>query len=213
MKGNNMYEKTCGVKVGQPAPSICGQAVVGQDIVDLSYEQGVLTIGDKKITGKYLVLFFYPLDFTFVCPTEILAFNEKLDEFKKIGAEVVGVSVDSPYTHLAWKNTPRNKGGLGDLDFPLFADLDKKNARDYEVLLENGVAARGVFIIDGDGILQSVTVNNLGVGRNVDEILRVIAGFQFVAEHGEVCPANWQPGGKTMKPDPVRSQEYFSQVK
>jgi len=209
-----MCETVCsGIKVGQAAPSICGQAVVGNEIVDMSYEKGVLTLGDKKISGKYLVLFFYPLDFTFVCPTEILAFQEKLAEFKKLGAEVVGASVDSPYTHLAWKNTPRNKGGLGQLDFPLFADLAKKGARDYEVLLEGGIAARGLFIIDGDGILQSYTVNNLGVGRNVDEVLRLIAGFQFVAEHGEVCPANWNPGAKTMKPDPEGSQEYFAQVK
>jgi len=209
-----MCETVCSqIKVGQAAPSICGQAVVGNEIVNMSYEKGVLTLGDKKISGKYLVLFFYPLDFTFVCPTEILAFQEKLAEFKKLGAEVVGASVDSPYTHLAWKNTPRNKGGLGQLGFPLFADLDKKGAHDYEVLLEGGIAARGLFIIDGDGILQSYTVNNLGVGRNVDEVLRLIAGFQFVAEHGEVCPANWNPGAKTMKPDPEGSQEYFSQVK
>ena len=201
------------VKVGNPAPPIKGQAVVGQEIVDLSYEGGVMTVGDQKIEGKYLVLFFYPLDFTFVCPTEILAFQEKLSAFKKIGAEIIGVSVDSPFTHLAWKNTPRNKGGLGDIDFPLLADLNKQGANDYEVLLEGGIAARGVFIIDEKGVLQSMTVNNLGVGRNVDELLRLIEGFKFVAEHGEVCPANWTPGGDTIKPTPDDSQEYFAKVK
>jgi peroxiredoxin (alkyl hydroperoxide reductase subunit C) len=201
------------IKVGKPAPSISGQAVVGQKIVDLSYEGGTLTIDGEKITGKYLVLFFYPLDFTFVCPTEIVAFHEKLSEFEKAGANVVGVSVDSPFTHLAWKNTPRNQGGLGEIDFPLLADLNKQAAANYEVLLEDGIAARGVFIIDQDGILQSFTVNNLGVGRNVDEIIRLIQGFQFVAEHGEVCPANWNPGDDTMKPDTVGSQEYFGKIK
>ena len=201
------------IKVGQPAPAFSGQAVVGQKIVDLSYEGGAITVDGKKTTGKYLVLFFYPLDFTFVCPTEILAFQEKLAEFEKVGAVVVGASIDSPYTHLAWKNTPRNKGGLGDLDFPLLADLNRQASRDYEVLMEDGIAARGVFIIDEKGILQSYTVNNLGVGRNVSELLRLIAGFKFVAEHGEVCPANWEPGAATMKPDPVKSQEYFEQVK
>ncbi len=212
-----MSEQECCVynkiKVGQQAPGFCGQAVVGQEIVDLCYDKGELKIGDQKITGQYIVLFFYPLDFTFVCPTEILAFHEKIDEFKKIGAQVIGASIDSPFTHMAWKNTPRNKGGLGELDFPLFSDLNRQCADDYEVLLENGVAARGVFIIDENGILQSLTVNNLGVGRNVDEIIRVIQAFQFVAKHGEVCPANWTPGGDTMKADPVGSQEYFSKVK
>ena len=198
------------IGVGKAAPAICGQAVVGQEIVTLSYDKGTLTIGDKKIAGKYLVLFFYPLDFTFVCPTEILAFQEYLGEFRKIGAEVVGVSIDSPFTHLAWKNTPKNKGGLGDLDFPLLSDLGRQAAESYEVLLADGIAARGLFIIDEKGILQSYTVNNLGVGRNVQEVLRLIQAFQFVAEHGEVCPANWGPGAPTMKPDPVGSQEYFN---
>ena len=200
------------VRVGKKAPPISGQAVVGKQIVELSYEAGTLVVDGKEDVGKYLVLFFYPLDFTFVCPTEIVAFHEKVEAFKKVGANVVGVSVDSPFTHLAWKNTPRNEGGLGQIDFPLLADLNKLAASDYEVLLDDGIAARGVFIIDGDGILQSFTVNNLGVGRNVDELIRLIEGFKFVAEHGEVCPANWNPGDKTMKPDPVGSQEYFSDV-
>ena len=203
----------CDIQVGQPAPAFAGQAVVGQNIVDISYEAGTLTVDGKGSKGKYLVLFFYPLDFTFVCPTEIIAFHKKIAEFEKAGANVVGVSVDSPFTHLAWKNTPRNEGGLGEIDFPLLADLGKQASEDYEVLLGDGIAARGVFIIDGEGVLQSYTVNNLGVGRNVNEIIRLIEGFKFVAEHGEVCPADWNPGDDTMKPDPVGSQEYFAKVK
>ena len=205
--------QTSQIQVGNAAPAFSGQAVVGRQIVDLSYESGKLTIDGNTITGKYTVLFFYPLDFTFVCPTEILAFQDALADFEKAGASVVGASIDSGYTHLAWKNTPRNKGGLGELDFPLLADMTKKAASDYGVLLGGGVAARGVFVIDEKGILQSYTVNNLGVGRNVAEIIRLIEGFKFVAEHGEVCPANWNPGAATMKPDPVGSQEYFSKVK
>ncbi len=205
-------ENITGVQVGQPAPAFKGQAVQGQKIVDLSYQDGSLIVDGKKTSGKYLVLFFYPLDFTFVCPTEILAFNEKLAQFEKIGAMVVGASVDSPYTHLAWKNTPRNKGGLGKIDFPLLSDLSRRASSDYGVLLDDGVAARGLFIIDEKGILQSYTVNNLGVGRNVDEILRLVEAFQFLAKNGEVCPANWTPGEATMKPDPEGSQEYFAKV-
>ena len=206
-------ERNSVVKVGKAVPALSGQAVVGQKIVQLSYEAGRLTIDGQKITGQYLVLFFYPLDFTFVCPTEIVAFHEKVSEFEKVGAMVIGVSVDSPYTHLAWKSTPRNKGGLGEIDFPLLADLDKSASRDYGVLLEEGIAARGVFIIDPRGVLQSFSVNNLGVGRNIDEIIRLIEAFKFVDEHGEVCPANWNPGDSTMKPDPIGSQEYFTYVK
>ena len=142
------------VKIGNPAPPIKGQAVVGQEIVDLSYENGVLIVGDQKITDKYLVLFFYPLDFTFVCPTEILAFQEKFSAFKKIGAEIIGVSVDSPFTHLAWKNTPRKKGGLGNIDFPLLADLNKKGAGDYEINFNAKGLVSGLYLY----LLQSEDV-------------------------------------------------------
>jgi len=203
-------EDICPVlQVGQPAPAFRGQAVVGNEFKELSYEKGTLTIGAEKITGKYIVLFFYPLDFTFVCPTEIIAFSDRIDEFEKIGTQVIGVSVDSQYTHLAWKNTPRNQGGLGEIRYPLLSDLSKDAAFAYGVLLEDGVAARGLFIIDDKGILQSYTVNNLSVGRNVDEALRLVQAYQYVAEHGEVCPANWKPGEKTMKPDPEGAKEYF----
>ncbi len=194
------------VLVGKKAPSFSASAVVngGEFIDDFSL--------DQFAGKKYVVFFFYPADFTFVCPTEIIAFHKKIAKFEKAGANVVGVSVDSPFTHLAWKNTPRKEGGLGEIDFPLLADLGKQAAGDYEVLLGDGIAARGVFIIDGEGVLQSYTVNNLGVGRNVNEIIRLIEGFKFVAEHGEVCPADWSPGDDTMKPDPVGSQEYFAKV-
>ena len=209
-----MGTECCSVlQVGQPAPPFGGQAVVGSSFVDLSFENGTLTLGKDKIAGKWTVLFFYPLDFTFVCPTEIIAFSDRIAEFENIGVQVIGASVDSQYTHLAWKNTPRNKGGLGEIKFPLLSDLNRQAARDYDVLLEGGVAARGLFIIDDKGVLQSYTVNNLGVGRNVDEVLRLVEAYQFVAEHGEVCPANWKPGAKTMKPDPTGSQEYFQAVK
>lgn len=201
------------LQVGQPAPPFSGTAVVGNEFVELSFDKGTLKVGKDKFTGKYVVLFFYPLDFTFVCPTEIIAFSDRIDEFEKIGAKVVGASIDSQFSHLAWKNTPRNKGGLGEIKYPLLADVNKEASFNYNVLLENGVAARGIFIIDDKGVLQSYTVNNLGVGRSVDEALRIIQAYQFVAQHGEVCPANWKPGEKTMKPDPKGSQEYFSQVK
>ena len=208
-------EETCchELQVGQPAPAFKGTAVVGSEFKQLSYENGTLIVGDQKFTGKYVVLFFYPLDFTFVCPTEIIAFSDRIDEFEKLGAKVVGVSVDSHFTHLAWKNTPRKQGGLGEIRYPLLADLNKEAACDYAVLLDGGVAARGIFIIDDKGILQTYTVNNLGVGRNVDETLRLIQGYQYVAKNGEVCPANWKPGDKTMKPDPKGSLDYFKDVK
>lgn len=209
-----MSEHCCPtIQVGQPAPAFKAQAVVGSGFAEVSYENGILKVGDETFKNKYVVLFFYPLDFTFVCPTEIIAFSDRIDEFEKLGAKVLGCSVDSQFTHLAWKNTPRNKGGLGEIRYPLLADLDKQIACDYNVCLDGGVSARGVFVIDGKGILQTYTVNNLAVGRNVDEVLRLIQGYQFVEQHGEVCPANWKPGEKTMKADPVGSQEYFKTVK
>ena len=195
--------------VGKEAPAFAGKAVAGSQIVDLSYHGGSLKVGDTATKGKYVVLFFYPLDFTFVCPTEIIAFHDKLADFAKLNAVLVGCSVDSAFTHLAWKNTPRKQGGLGEIGFPLLADVSHKIASDYGVLMDDGIAARGVFIIDNKGILQSYTVNNLGAGRNVDELLRTIAAYQHVAAHGEVCPANWRPGDATMKPDTTGSKAYF----
>jgi peroxiredoxin (alkyl hydroperoxide reductase subunit C) len=197
------------LQVGEPAPAFSGQAVVGNEFVELRYKDGTLKLGDKTISGKYTVLFFYPLDFTFVCPTEIIAFSDRIGDFDKIGATVIGASIDSHFSHLAWKNTPRGEGGLGEIKYPLLSDVTKQISMDYGVLLDGGVAARGLFIMDPKGVLQSYTVNNLGAGRNVDEVLRLIQAFQFVAEHGEVCPANWTPGADTMKPDPNGSKEYF----
>jgi peroxiredoxin (alkyl hydroperoxide reductase subunit C) len=201
-----------GLQVGNPVPSFKGQAVVDRRFGELIYENGVLSLDGNKTIGKYLVLFFYPLDFTFVCPTEIIAFSERLEEFQKEGAGVVGVSVDSVYSHLAWKKTPRKEGGLGEIKFPLLADLDKRISCEYGVLLSSGIAARGTFIIDDKGILQAYSVNNLGLGRNVDEALRLVQAAKFTAEHGEVCPAGWMRGKLTMKPDPVGAKEYFSKA-
>ncbi len=150
--------------------------------------------------GKYVVLFFYPLDFTFVCPSEILAFNKALDKFKAANCELIGCSIDSHFSHLAWKNTPVNEGGIGNIDFPLVADLDKSIARKYEVLLDAGIALRGLFLIDKEGVIRHATVNDLPLGRNVDEALRVLDALQFTEDHGEVCPANWNKGDEAMKP-------------
>jgi len=161
--------------------------------------------------GKWVVLFFYPLDFTFVCPTEILAFSDRVGEFRKLGAEVLGASVDSKYSHLAWTEKPREEGGIKGLSYPLLEDLGKDLAKEYGVLAEDGkVALRGLFIVDPDGVVQHATVNNLGVGRSVDETLRVLQAFQFVRENGEVCPADWKPGTKSMKADWEKSKEYFA---
>lgn len=190
-------------EVQKAAPDFRGMAVLGEEFKEIK-------LNDYK--GKWLVLFFYPLDFTFVCPTEIIAFSERLDEFKDIGAELVGVSVDSHYTHLAWKKTPRTDGGLGKIDYPLLADLSKKISQDYGVHIESGIALRGLFIIDPNQIIRHITINDLPVGRNVDEVLRVIKAFQFVEKHGEVCPANWNPGKKTMIPHPEKAKTYFKSV-
>jgi alkyl hydroperoxide reductase subunit AhpC len=171
-----------------------------------------LSLADFR--GKYLVLFFYPLDFTFVCPTEITAFSDRADEFRAIGAEVVGASIDSKFCHLAWTQRSRREGGLGPMAIPLLADVTKKVASDYGVLLDDGadagVALRGLFIIDGAGVVRQITINDLPVGRDVDEVLRLVKAFQFTDEHGEVCPAGWTPGAKTMKADPKGSVEFFS---
>ncbi len=173
----------------------------------------------KQITlssyrGKYVILFFYPLDFTFVCPTEIIAFSDDFAEFSKRGAQVIGVSVDSKYTHLAWTNTPRKSGGLGSISYPIVSDLNKAIARNYGVLLEEaGVALRGLFLIDKEGIIRHATINDLPIGRSVPEAIRVLDALQHFEKNGEVCPANWTPGADTMKPDPKGSQTYFAKQK
>jgi peroxiredoxin (alkyl hydroperoxide reductase subunit C) len=167
----------------------------------------------SHIQGKYVVLFFYPLDFTFVCPTEITAFSDRYEEFKSLNTEVLGVSVDSQFSHLAWIQTPRNDGGLGDLKYPLVSDLKREISEAYGVLSADGVALRGLFIIDREGVIQHSTINNLAFGRSVDETLRVLQALQYVqANPDEVCPAGWKPGDKTMKPDPEGSKEYFAAI-
>jgi alkyl hydroperoxide reductase subunit AhpC len=195
------------VKVQEKAPFFKAEAVVDGEFKQISLD-------DYK--GKYLVLFFYPLDFTFVCPTEIIAFSERADEFRKLNCEVVGASIDSKFSHFAWINTPRKAGGLGEMKIPLLADVTKQISKDYGVLIEkgddNGVAARGTFIIDPEQNVRVVQINDLPIGRSVDEVLRLLQAIQFHAKHGEVCPANWKTGSLTMKADPKGSKEYFEKV-
>ncbi|XP_058381582.1 peroxiredoxin-2 isoform X2 [Diceros bicornis minor] len=206
----------CKAHIGKPAPDFHATAVV-----DGAFKE--VKLSDYR--GKYVVLFFYPLDFTFVCPTEIIAFSERAADFRNLGCEVLGVSVDSQFTHLAWINTPRKEGGLGPLNIPLLADVTRSLSRDYGVLKEDeGIAYsgssqlltmnadifRGLFIIDGKGVLRQITINDLPVGRSVDEALRLVQAFQYTDEHGEVCPAGWKPGSDTIKPNVDDSKEYFS---
>ncbi len=160
--------------------------------------------------GKYVLLFFYPLDFTFVCPSEILAFGKAVEELEKANCQLIGVSVDSAFTHLAWKNTPVNEGGIGNIQYPLVADLNKSISRDYGVLLDGGVALRGLYLIDKEGIIRHQVVNDLPLGRSVNEALRVLYALQFTEEHGEVCPANWQKGEEAMKPTAEGVADYLS---
>jgi len=190
--------------ISKPAPAWEATAVV-----DGQFQEVKLS----DYLGKYLVFFFYPLDFTFVCPTEILAFNDRVSEFRAIGAEVVAASVDSYFTHLAWTKTPRKDGGLGKLAIPLVSDIKHSIAKDYGVYLEDqGVALRGLFIIDDKGTLRQITMNDLPVGRSVDETLRLVQAFQFTDQHGEVCPAGWTPGADTIIPDPNDKLKYFKKT-
>uniref|UniRef100_A0A1I8I9V5 Thioredoxin peroxidase n=2 Tax=Macrostomum lignano TaxID=282301 RepID=A0A1I8I9V5_9PLAT len=188
-------------QISKPAPAFSGTAVINRQMKEIK-------LSDYK--GKYLVFFFYPLDFTFVCPTEIIAFSDRVNDFRKINTEVVAASVDSPFTHLAWLKTPRDKGGLGDLQIPLLSDLTHQIAKDYGVYLESaGHSLRGLFIIDDKGVLRQITMNDLPVGRSVDETLRLVQAFQYTDKHGEVCPAGWRPGAATIIPDPEKKEEYF----
>ncbi|GAB6024707.1 thioredoxin peroxidase Tpx1 [Chamberlinius hualienensis] len=191
-------------KVQQSAPEFKGTAVVNKQFKEIKL---------SDYSGKYVVLFFYPLDFTFVCPTEIIGFSERADEFKALNTEVIGVSTDSHFSHLAWINTPRKQGGLGDMKIPLLSDFNKTIASNYGILIEGaGIALRGLFLIDPKGVLRHMSVNDLPVGRSVDETLRLVKAFQFVEKHGEVCPAGWKPDSPTIKPDPIKSREYFEKV-
>jgi peroxiredoxin (alkyl hydroperoxide reductase subunit C) len=167
-----------------------------------------LTLSSYK--GKYVVLFFYPLDFTFVCPSEIIAFDKALDKFKSKGAEVIGVSVDSPFTHFAWKNTPVENGGIGNIQYPLVADLNKEIARQYGILFNESIALRGLFLIDKEGVVRHSVINDLPLGRSVDEALRMLDALDFHEENGEVCPANWQEGDEAMTPTAEGVADYLA---
>ncbi len=188
--------------VGNPAPAFTADAVVNGEFKQIS-------LSDYK--GKWKVLFFYPLDFTFVCPTEICAYSDAAAKFREMGCEVMACSTDSKFSHLAWSKQARNEGGLGKMDIPLIADFTKTISSDYGVLLEGaGIALRGLFIIDDNDNIVHSTINQLAVGRNVEETLRLVDAFQFTAKHGEVCPANWSKGQDSMKPGPEASKEWFS---
>ena len=192
------------VLVGKRAPDFTAAAVMGNNEINDKFNL------HTYLKNKIGVLFFYPLDFTFVCPSEIIAFNNRLQEFKDRGAEVIGVSVDSKYTHLAWKNTEINKGGIGQVQYPLVADLTKQIARDYDVLMADAVALRGTFLIDQEGVVRHQVINDLPLGRNIDEAIRMVDALKFFQENGEVCPAGWNKGKKGMKADAAGVAEYLA---
>ena len=207
------------VLVGKKAPDFTAAAVMPDGSINEKFSL-------SDYSGKYVVLFFYPLDFTFVCPSELIAFDHRLKEFEARGVQVIGCSVDSQFTHAAWRNTPQEHGGVGSLGYPLVADLTKKIAADYDVLINNttveddegetfhllggDVALRGSFLIDKSGVVQHQVVNNLPLGRNVDEMLRMVDALQFTEEHGEVCPAGWNKGEKGMRPTAEGVAEYLA---
>ncbi len=195
-----------GVLVGRKAPDFTANAVLGNgDIVD-GYKLS------EAIKGKYAVVFFYPLDFTFVCPSELIAFDHRLEEFKKRNVEVIGVSIDSHFTHNAWRNTPVDKGGIGPVKYTLVADLSHEIARAYDVQVPDGtVAFRGSFLIDKEGTVRHQVVNDLPLGRNVDEMIRMVDALQFTEEHGEVCPAGWNKGEKGMQASPDGVAKYLAE--
>ena len=191
-----------GVLVGKKAPDFKATAVVnGNDFKEIKL---------SDFHGKYVVMFFYPMDFTFVCPTELHAFQEKLETFKKHNCEVIGVSVDSQFSHLAWLNTPKTEGGIKGVTYPVVSDIHKTISRDYDVLIpEAGVALRGTFLIDKNGVVQQQTINNLPLGRSVDEMIRLLEALQHTEQHGEVCPANWKKGETAMKANQDGLKTFF----
>jgi len=190
--------------VTKKAPDFTAKAVMA----DNSFQE--ISLSDYQ--GRYVILFFYPLDFTFVCPTEIIAFDRHLAEFEKLDCQVIGVSVDSEFSHWAWKNTPVEKGGIGNVQYPLVADITKKISKDYKVLLKDtGVALRGLFLIDKEGVVRHEVVNDLGLGRSVEEALRVLKALRHLEEYGEVCPADWHEGEEAMKPTADGVAEYLAE--
>lgn len=194
------------VLVGREAPNFTADAVVN------GTEFKSVSLSDFK-GKKYVVLFFYPLDFTFVCPTELHAFQDKLAEFEALNTEVIGVSVDSKFSHFAWLNTPKSQGGIQGVNYTVVSDLNKQITRDYDVEVEGaGISYRGLFLIDKDGLVQHQVVNNLPLGRNVDEAVRMVKALQFFEKNGEVCPANWNEGQKGMKPTDAGLKDYFNEA-
>jgi len=193
------------VLVGKPAPDFTAAAVLGDNTIKEDFNFAQYT------KGKAAVIFFYPLDFTFVCPSELIAFDHRLDEFRKRGVEVIGVSIDSHFTHLAWKNTPIDKGGIGKVGYPLVADIKHDICKAYDVEAEGGVAYRGSFLIDKSGIVRHQVVNDLPLGRDIDEMLRMVDALQFFEEHGEVCPAGWKKGKAGMDASPEGVARYLSE--
>lgn len=194
-----------GVLIGKQAPDFTAQAVMPDNSINAKFNL------KEYLKGKVGIIFFYPLDFTFVCPSEIIAFNNRLKDFKTRGAEVIAISVDSQFAHLAWKNTPVNKGGIGNVQFPMVADLTKQIARDYDVLIEGaGVALRGTFMIDKQGVVRHQLVNDLPLGRNIDETIRMLDSLNFFEENGEVCPAGWNRGDEGMQASPEGVAKYLA---
>jgi peroxiredoxin (alkyl hydroperoxide reductase subunit C) len=189
--------------VAKQAPNFTATAVMPDNSMKEDF-----SLSDYR--GKYVILFFYPLDFTFVCPSEIIAFDKNLARFKERGCEVIGVSVDSQFSHWAWKNTPVKEGGIGNIQYPLVADLDKSISRRYGVLLDMGVALRGTFLIDKEGMVRHAVINDLPLGRSIDEALRMVDALKFHEEHGDVCPANWHEGEEAMKPTAEGVADYLA---
>jgi len=189
--------------VTKPAPDFTAVAVMPDNTFNEKF-----SLSDYR--GKYVILFFYPLDFTFVCPSEIIAFDKALDRFKEKNCEVIGVSIDSQFTHLAWKSSPVVAGGIGNINYPLVADLDKSISQKYGVLLPEGIALRGTFLIDKEGIIRHMVLNDLPLGRSIEEAIRMVDALQFHEEHGDVCPANWKQGEEGMKPTADGVADYLS---
>lgn len=192
------------VLVGKKAPDFTVSAVLGDGII---VDEFTLS---EAIKGKYGLVFFYPLDFTFVCPSELIALDHRMDKFKELGVEVIGVSIDSHFTHNAWRNTPINEGGIGQVKYTLAADISHDICKAYDVESDGGVAFRGAFIIDTNGVVRSQIVNDLPLGRNMEELIRIIEALQFTEEHGEVCPAGWNKGDKGMDASPEGVAKYLA---
>ena len=190
--------------ITQKAPDFTANAVLGDNTIVSDFNLY------KNMGSKGAVVFFYPLDFTFVCPSELLAFDHRYQDFKKRGIEVIAVSVDSHYTHLAWKNTPIDQGGIGKVQYSMVADLDKSISKNFDVLLDGGIALRGSFLLDADGTIRHAVINDLPLGRNIDEMIRMVDAMLYTNEHGEVCPAGWQEGEEAMKPDPQGVAQYLA---